>query len=195
MCGCELGGVRRCPGLGCAVVPRVRGAMQAEFLLCRYAENCTRSASLKSGLRTRNTHRSRRPPEDKPKGQGARRARPPLVGCICGLADSTSSAPALRCCRCCRVARRGTVCPAPLPLGTACPIPCSSPHCTPVRVSCAPLPAKARVGPASAADCDVHQYERERERERPAVRTLATRDAENVATNRASCNHRGRPRD
>ena len=78
-------------------------------------------------------------------------ARPPLVGCICGLAGSTSSASALRCCRCCRVARRGTVCPAPLPLGTACPIPCSSPHCTPVRVSCAPLPAKARVGPACSA--------------------------------------------
>ena len=114
-------------------------------------KNCTRSASLKSGLRTRNTHRGRRPPEDEPKGQGARRARPPLVGCICGLAGSTSSAPALRCCRCCRVAWRGTVCPAPLPLGTACPIPCSSPHCTPVRVSCAPLPAKARVGPACSA--------------------------------------------
>ena len=74
-----------------------------------------------------------------------------MVGCICGLAGSTSSASALRCCRCCRVARRGTVCPAPLPLGTACPIPCSSPHCTPVRVSCAPLPAKARVGPACSA--------------------------------------------
>ena len=127
-----------------------RGA-DGVLVLCRFAENCTRSASLKSGLRTRNTHRGRRPPEDEPKGQGARRARPPLVGCICGLADSTSSASALRCCRCCRVARRGTVCPAPLPLGTACPIPCSSPHCTPVRVSCAPLPAKARVGPACSA--------------------------------------------
>ena len=151
VCGCELGGVRRCPGLGCAVVPRVRGVMQAEFFLCRFTENCTRSASLKTGSRTRNTHRGCRPPEDEPKGQGARRARPPLVGCICGLADSTSSAPALRCCRCCRVARRGTVCPAPLPLGTACPIPCSSSHCTPVRVSCAPLPAGARAGPACSA--------------------------------------------
>ena len=151
-CGCERVGVRRCPGLGCAVVPRVRGAVQTEFFSSVASlKNCTRSASLKSGLRTRNTHRGRRPPEDEPKGQGARRARPPLVGCICGLADSTSSASALRCCRCCRVARRGTVCPAPLPLGTACPIPCSSPHCTPVRVSCAPLPAKARVGPACSA--------------------------------------------
>ena len=62
-----------------------------------------------------------------------------------------STAPAPRCCQCRRAAWRGTVCPAPLPLGTACPIPCSSPHCTPVRVSCAPLPAKARVGPACSA--------------------------------------------
>ena len=151
-CGYERVGVRRCPGLGCAVVPRVRGAVQTEFFSSVASlKNCTRFASPKSGLRPRNTHRGRRPPEDEPKGQGARRARPPLVGCICGLADSTSSASALRCCRCCRVARRGTVCPAPLPLGTACPIPCSSPHCTPVRVSCAPLPAKARVGPACSA--------------------------------------------
>ena len=88
-------------------------------------------------------------PKGNPRPQ--RGARPPLVGCICGLADSTSSAPALRCCRCCRVARRGTVCPAPLPLGTACPIACSSSHCTPVRVSCAPLPAGARAGPACSA--------------------------------------------
>ena len=37
------------------------------------------------------------------------------------------------------------------PLGRACPIQYSCPHCTPVRVSCAPLPAETRVGPACSA--------------------------------------------
>ena len=41
-CGCERVGVRRSPELGCAVVPRVRGAVQTEFL--------SSVASLKTAL-------------------------------------------------------------------------------------------------------------------------------------------------
>ena len=67
-----------------------------------------------------NPHRSRARREDKPTGQWAGRARTPLwapPGVVWRWIHS--SAPAPRCCQCRRAAWRGTVCPAPLPLGTA----------------------------------------------------------------------------
>ena len=67
-----------------------------------------------------NPHRSRARREDKPTGQVAGRARTPLwapLGVVWRWIHS--SAPAPRCCQCRRAAWRGTVCPAPLPLGTA----------------------------------------------------------------------------
>ena len=124
-----VGCSRPAPYVLCSSVPSSAGcrlqmawkALPADCSWVQKLSSCACAPAKPARQRRQgNPQRSCTRQEDKPTGQVAGRARTPLWAQLVVVWPCIhSTAPAPRCCQCRRAAWRGTVCPAPLPLGTA----------------------------------------------------------------------------